>query len=156
MERLLFSGKVGTNGTLAALRRIGLALAFVVGGVGVVQAQQLTLTWTDTSNNEDGFRVERKDGMTGTFSEIATTEMDVATYVDTAVAWGETYTYRVRAYNKAGNSAYSNEASAILESVPSAPTDLLISEAQAAIGEAQERLGIAQQKLAQVQQHETR
>ena len=35
-------------------------------------AGQLQLAWTDNSNNEDGFKIERKLGTTGTYSQIAT------------------------------------------------------------------------------------
>lgn len=69
----------------------------------------INLTWNDNSNNETGFRIERKTGTTGTFAQIATTAANVALYADTTVVTGTTYCYRVRAYNGAGNSAYTNE-----------------------------------------------
>ena len=43
---------------------------------------------------------------------IATTGKSVQSYGDYSAAWGTTYTYRVRAFNGAGDSAPSNEASA--------------------------------------------
>ena len=36
------------------------AMTLVVGIAGPAAAAQLTLTWADTSTNEDGFKVERK------------------------------------------------------------------------------------------------
>ena len=35
-----------------------------------LSAAQLTLGWTDNSNNEDGFRIERKTGTAGTYVPI--------------------------------------------------------------------------------------
>lgn len=67
------------------------------------------LSWKDNSNNESGFRVERKSGEV--FSLMATVGKDVTTYSDLSLQPGTAYTYRVQAYNKAGNSlTYSNEA----------------------------------------------
>ncbi|HXG22698.1 MAG TPA: Ig-like domain-containing protein, partial [Methylomirabilota bacterium] len=82
-----------------------------------VAAAQLTLRWLDASNNEDGFKVERKAGTTGTYAQIAVTGANVTSYLDATLTGGATYCYRVRAYNSAGNSAYSNEACG------TAPTD---------------------------------
>ena len=69
----------------------------------------LTLTWTDNSTSEDGFKVERCTGMGCTnFTQIATVGANVTSYADTGLASGTRYMYRVRAYNAAINSAYSN------------------------------------------------
>jgi hypothetical protein len=75
-------------------------------------SSQINLTWTDASSNETGFKIERKTGSGGTYSQIATVGAGVTSYASTGLAAGTTYVYRVRAYNAAGNSAYSNEASA--------------------------------------------
>ncbi|MDP8961998.1 MAG: DNRLRE domain-containing protein [Actinomycetota bacterium] len=72
----------------------------------------LELTWSDNSSDENGFKVERKTG-TESFTEITTVAGDVATYTDTALTPGTTYTYRVRAWNGAGDSQYSEEATGI-------------------------------------------
>lgn len=69
---------------------------------------QVNLVWSDNSNNETGFKVERKTGASGSWAQIATTTL--AGYTDTTVAAGTQYVYRVRATNAAGDSAYSNEA----------------------------------------------
>src|SRR5580658_6393251 len=62
-------------------------------------SSQVTLSWTDNSDAlEDGFSVERKTGVGGTYAVIATTTTGVATYVDNTVDSGTTYFYRVRAY----------------------------------------------------------
>ncbi|MDZ7268026.1 MAG: discoidin domain-containing protein [candidate division KSB1 bacterium] len=91
----------------------------------VVSGSQVDLSWTDNSNNEDGFKIERKTGASGTYAEIATVGANVTSYPDTGLAGGTTYYYRVRAYNAGGNSAYSNEASTTTASnPPAAPSNL--------------------------------
>src|SRR5262245_13452504 len=71
-------------------------------------AAQLTAMWVDTANNEDGFKIERKAGTTGTFAQIATVGANVVSYADPNLTGGATYCYRLRAYNTAGDSAYTN------------------------------------------------
>jgi hypothetical protein len=73
---------------------------------------QINLLWSDTANNESGFRVERKLGAGGTYAEIATVGANVTSYNDTGLSASTTYYYRILAYNGIGNSAYSNEANA--------------------------------------------
>ncbi len=93
---------VATPGTPAA--PTGLTAA-------AVSNSQINLAWTDNSGNEDGFKIER--GTNGnTFAQIAMLGPDVKTYQDTTVAANKRYYYRVRAYNTAGDSAYSNTANA--------------------------------------------
>lgn len=80
--------------------------------LSAVQASRtsVALTWSDTSNNEDGFRVERSvDG--GAFTEIATLGAGSQSYTVNGVKRNKTYIFRVVAYNAAGPSGYSNTAS---------------------------------------------
>jgi Domain of Unknown Function (DUF1080) len=70
-------------------------------------AGSLRLNWTDASTNETGFKIERMSG-SGSYAQIATVATNIQTYTDTIVNTGSTYCYRVRAFNSAGNSAYSN------------------------------------------------
>lgn len=72
----------------------------------------ISLSWTDHANNETGFRIERATG-NGAFVEIATVGANVRSYNNTSLTKGVSYTYRVRAFNASGNSAYSNPATAI-------------------------------------------
>jgi len=83
-------------------------LLTVFGFPAAITAAQLTLSWSDNSTNEAGFRIERRTG-TGTYAEIATLGVNAASYTDVNLANGTTYCYRVRAYNAGGVSGYSNE-----------------------------------------------
>lgn len=77
----------------------------------VKSSSQINLSWADKSANETGFKIERStDGVT--FSQIATVGASVKTYSSTGLKTKTKYYYRVRAYNSAGDSAYTNTASA--------------------------------------------
>src|SRR2546422_9220794 len=79
-----------------------------------------TTLFRSLSSNEDGFRIERCAGAgCTTFAEIATVGPNVTAYANTGLTAGTGYSYRVRAYNAAGNSGYSNVAV-----VPVRPTSL--------------------------------
>jgi hypothetical protein len=80
-----------------------------------VSSSQINLTWTDNSDNEDGFRVERCQGNNCTnFAQIVELgSPNVTAFSDSGLARNTWYRYRVRAFNAAGgNSAYSNIANA--------------------------------------------
>jgi len=76
-----------------------------------VSSSQINLTWADTSSNETGFKIERSTS-TITWAQIATVGSNVTSYSSTGLLASTTYSYRVRATNTAGDSAYSNTASA--------------------------------------------
>jgi hypothetical protein len=76
-----------------------------------VSCDRIDLAWTDNSDNETSFKIERStDG--SNFSQIDTVGADVTVYSDTSVAESTTYWYRVRASNFGGDSDYSNTATA--------------------------------------------
>jgi hypothetical protein len=77
-----------------------------------VSSFSIDLSWADNSYDEDGFRVERKTGAGGTWAEVAAVGPDIMALRDSGLSENTTYVYRVRAYNNAGQSPYSNEAGA--------------------------------------------
>jgi uncharacterized protein len=91
----------------------------------VFGAPRMRLDWQDNSDNENGFGIERKQGE-AEWTEIARRPMDTVTHHDNDVLPGETYCYRVFAFNTSGQSPYSNEACASVKGLPNAPTDLTI------------------------------
>jgi hypothetical protein len=86
----------------------------------------LTLTWTDASNNESGFKIERSlDG--ANYGQIAMVGAGITTYPDSGLLTNTSYTYRVRAFNAGGHSSYSASATAVTAPIlPSAPTALAV------------------------------
>jgi hypothetical protein len=68
------------------------------------------LCWTDNSNNENGFKIERKQ-TNGTFTVVGTKgQNDACLFNDVGLLYKTQYIYRVTAFNSSGNSlAYSNE-----------------------------------------------
>src|SRR5207247_7278777 len=74
-----------------------------------------SLAWTDNANNETGFKVQRKQGATGIYTQIATPGANVTTFTDNdpALLDGTQYYYKVCATNSAGDSAFSNEVNGI-------------------------------------------
>lgn len=97
--------------------------------VTATQDHEIDLSWTDHSNNESGFYIERS--LDGTiWSQIDSVAANMTSYSDTGLTGGKTYFYRVRAYNAGGTSAYTDVASiaALPAVVPaSAASDLVAS-----------------------------
>ncbi len=88
---------------------------------------QINLSWTDNSDNEGGFEIERsEDGVK--FNPIDIVGPNVTTYSDTGLAENTEYWYKVRAYNASGNSDYANVANATTPTCsgesPVAPSNL--------------------------------
>ena len=74
---------------------------------------RIDLTWTDTADNEAGFKIERRTGASGSYMQIAIASPNSNWFSDTSGLRPNTqYFYRVRATNAKGDSAYSNQASA--------------------------------------------
>jgi subtilisin family serine protease len=87
-----------------------------------VNSSRIDLAWTDNSNNEDAFAIERCTGAECTnFAEHAVVGANVASYSDAGLAGSTTYRYQVRARNGAGDSEYSNVAAATTAAPPVAP-----------------------------------
>lgn len=73
---------------------------------------QITINWADNSNNESGFRIERKQGSGGTWTFVTDAAANATSYVNTGLTAGTQYYYRVLSWNGVGASAWSNEANA--------------------------------------------
>ncbi|MFZ4549831.1 MAG: fibronectin type III domain-containing protein, partial [Bacteroidales bacterium] len=76
-----------------------------------VSSSEVGLTWQDNSDDETGFKIERKTANSA-FSEIATSGPNTNSYTNSGLTPSTTYIYRVFAYNASGNSSYSNQDSA--------------------------------------------
>jgi fibronectin type 3 domain-containing protein len=70
-----------------------------------VSRRQINLSWTDTSANETGFKVERSTNGSK-WTQVGTVGANIRSYAATGLSSNTTYYFRVRAYNASGNSAY--------------------------------------------------
>ncbi|MGE0823669.1 MAG: discoidin domain-containing protein [Candidatus Binatia bacterium] len=73
------------------------------------------LSWIDNSTNEEGFKIERKIGVAGTFVRLVVVGANVTSYTDNEITPDITYCYRVQAFNAAGDSSFSNEACSVAQ-----------------------------------------
>lgn len=76
------------------------------------EESQIDLSWTDQSSNETYFLIERKQGVSGTWNEVAAVGSNVTSYRNVGLDPGTLYYFRVRAFNNfagATNSAFTNE-----------------------------------------------
>ena len=104
------------------------AAVFLIPSIVYAVPASLSLSWTDNSDNESGFKVERCQGVgCTTFSQITVTGVNAQAYVDPGLVQASLYCYRVRATNSAGDSAFSNTACATTAvQIPAGPTGLSV------------------------------
>jgi serine protease AprX len=82
-----------------------------LGALAVTAASksQINLSWSDNSNNEDGFKIERCQGSTCTnFVQVGEVGVSVKTFSNTSLTANTAYRFRVRAFHSGGASAYTS------------------------------------------------
>ncbi|MGB2712847.1 MAG: hypothetical protein WBC51_01615 [Vicinamibacterales bacterium] len=98
------------------------------GLTGFADGPYITLTWTDNSTDELQFTIERCTGQGCTnLSQINAVTANQTRFTDYYVGAGQTYSYRVRAWNSGGYSGYTNVTSVTAGGVlpvPLAPSGL--------------------------------
>ena len=86
-----------------------------------------TLTWEDVATNESGYEMQySKDGETWTIA--ATLEADSTTRVANGLTPGQTYYFRIAAFNEAGYSDWAETSYDVPAEIPAAPTNLTFGE----------------------------
>ena len=83
----------------------------------ILSAAPVQLSWTDNSDNEESFVIERKSE--GEYVEVATVAANITQYTDDVEAGS--YQYRVKAVNQFGSSGYTND---LVVGPPKAPSTL--------------------------------
>ncbi len=103
----------------------GLSLSWSDGTPVTIPYGQPGASWGDFSA-EIGYRIERAETspIAVPYAEIGTALANHATYLDTAAAPGATYTYKVTAYNAAGDAASNEVTGSLVPTVPGPPTDV--------------------------------
>ncbi len=77
-----------------------------------VSSSQLSLSWQHSGSGITGFKIQRKTGSSGTWSQVGQTVASVMTYADSGLSPSTAYYYRVAATNGSSDSGFSNEANA--------------------------------------------
>jgi Tol biopolymer transport system component len=81
--------------------------------VDFIAANRVQIVWTDNSDNEDGFAIERcAQRGCNNFIEIGRVFPGIQHFVDSQLFPNTQYYYRVRAFNSGGTSAYTDVVSA--------------------------------------------
>lgn len=91
-----------------------------------LSSTSVRLDWSDNSNNETAFEVQRRLSPSGSWGTIATTGANAVTLTDNSVQAATAYDYRVRATNAGGASGYSNIVTVTTpQGAPAAPSGLV-------------------------------
>jgi|GEM_PF-1983778 len=112
--RVELSNSYGNDSDQVTYNKIAEIPAAPSGLTAVASGNNITLNWTDNSNNETNFVIDRAVGSPTSWT-IGYTMVgaNVTTFQDTGLS-DDTYYYRIRAENVDGFSAYSNTASAVV------------------------------------------
>jgi len=112
----------------------------------------ISLSWTDNSSNETGFKVYRA----GTL--ITTTSAGVASYGDTGLSASTTYSYYVKATNANGDSVATSTASTVTEAVAagggSVPLSFLQSSSTSTSTTEEEAVEVGEEEAVEVGEEE--
>jgi len=90
------------------------------GLVATAAGSDVDLSWTDNSNVEDGYQIQRWTSPGGPFDVVATVPANATSYHDPGLA-DDTYWYQVKATKDGGTSESSNNASATVITGPPVP-----------------------------------
>ncbi|MFD2162207.1 discoidin domain-containing protein [Paradesertivirga mongoliensis] len=102
---------IGTNGNGIYVGSVSTPVAPATLMASASGANRIDLSWTDNTNNETSFRIERKEG-TGSYVLLSNAPANATSFSDNSVLPGTSYSYRIRSESSNGSSVWSNEASA--------------------------------------------
>lgn len=124
-ETNIFAGTLGSSTWWRPLLEMipGLAPSAPTNLIAAADTFIVNLFWDDNSDNELGYKIERKDDslhIAAPWVLIDSVGANVEAFVDTGLTPSTAYSYRVYAYNEFGNSDYSDS----VETVTSVPVEL--------------------------------
>ncbi|GAI05759.1 unnamed protein product, partial [marine sediment metagenome] len=79
--------------------------------------------WTDDSDNETGFVIERRTDLDGSWTQIATLGPNVDSYINIGLQPLTTYIYQIKAVNSSGDQGYSLNKPSVTTGPPPPPPD---------------------------------
>lgn len=101
------SGSVFGSATVSIVAPVPVAPTSL--SLAIISRTQINLSWKDNSTNETGFVIERSlDGIN--FTQIGSVGVNISTFSASSLTRNTWYYFRVRAFNAAGYSSYSNVA----------------------------------------------
>lgn len=116
----------GGGGTTTTIAPVGPTVPAVPSALSgqATGPSSVSLSWQDSSDNEDGFRLERSSG--GLFELVAELPVDSTAFQDSALLPATAYAYRVQAFNAQGFSNFSAQLPVTTpdQPPPTAPTQL--------------------------------
>ena len=98
---------------------LALLLVFITPAWGA--SIQATLNWADLPT-ETGYRIERRAAPVGTYAALGTVNANVLTFTDMALVQGQSYCWRVVAFNQVGDGLPSDEG---CSAAPTAPCKVI-------------------------------
>ena len=85
----------------------------------------IRVSWQDNATNEIGFAVQKRNPGLPDYFYLTSSDANITRADDGSCTAGDTYTYRIKAYNMAGYSAFTGEAQAAIPvGVPGSPINL--------------------------------
>ena len=97
--------------------------------LNTVGATQVSMTWQDNANNEDGFAIERSTNGSNVWQQVGTVGANVTTFTNTGLTPSTEYRYRVKSFNDVSTFPFftnivsiTTQANQALQ--PAAPTNL--------------------------------
>lgn len=128
--KVLAYNDIGNSNETSVLRIATLPIILPADPAGLTVSQlsytKVILTWNDRSSNETNFELERLGPNNPNIINTFKLNANTTTFSDEGLQMNVTYTYRIRAYNNDGYSAYSNTVQVITPylALPAAPSML--------------------------------
>ncbi|MFM2121338.1 MAG: hypothetical protein RL722_2806, partial [Pseudomonadota bacterium] len=102
-------------------RTLALPVSPTIGTASAAPTRTVTLTWTDNSADESGFRILRSTTLAGTYTQVGTAPAGATSGTDTSASPNTQYFYKVVAVRGTELSAPSAAASLTTPAAPSSP-----------------------------------
>ncbi len=124
-----FNAEAESQATASATTDAALPASPAGASATALSTTAIDLAWTDNSDNEDGFLIERRPAG-GSYANLVTLAANTTTYSDTSLTDGTLYEYRITAFNSSGASGGATASEATLLAAPSGAGTTTISDSE--------------------------